>query len=76
MTGRVGVGVVGLGWWGRMLADSIGRTSNGIVVSCFARTDETRDAFAADYGCASARSLDELLADAGFSDTASACHVS
>lgn len=63
MSERVGLAVVGPGWWGRVLADAIGRTSTAEVVSCFARTAESRDKFASDYNCAAAPSLAELLAD-------------
>ena len=47
----VGLGVVGLGWWGRVLADSIGRTANARLVACFARTESTRNVVAAGSGC-------------------------
>ncbi|MGI9596860.1 MAG: Gfo/Idh/MocA family protein [Acidimicrobiales bacterium] len=63
MSERVGLAVVGPGWWGRVLADAIGRTSSAEVVSCFARTVKTRAEFAADYNCSAAASLEELLAD-------------
>ncbi len=63
MSEPIGVAVVGLGWWGRVLADAIGRCDSTELVACFARTDEARDEFAADYGCASPPSLEALLAD-------------
>jgi predicted dehydrogenase len=59
----VGLGLIGVGWWGGVLADSAAKTGTAQVVSCFARTAEKRDAFAADKGIRSAGSLDEMLAD-------------
>lgn len=59
----VGLGLIGLGWWGKTLADAAERSGSARVVSCFARTPETREAFAAERNCTAAASLDELLAD-------------
>jgi predicted dehydrogenase len=56
------VASVGLGRWGKELAR--GARAAGIdVVSCYARTEESREAFAAEVGCQQATSLEELLAD-------------
>lgn len=63
MTDEVRVASVGLGWWGRELATAARATGRIDIVSCFARTPESRGAFAEDHGCRSASSLDELLAD-------------
>lgn len=63
MTEPVGLGIVGLGWWGRVLADVVGRTPSAKLVSCFARTKSARESFAADFECRSANTLAELLAD-------------
>src|SRR5680860_420783 len=60
---KVRIGSVGLGRWGRSLADAAGETGQLELVSCFARTPETRQQFAAAYGCRNAASLDELLSD-------------
>jgi predicted dehydrogenase len=55
---------VGLGWWGKELAR--GAKSAGIeLVSCYARTEATRNGFAEEMDCAQASSLEELLADPG-----------
>lgn len=59
----VGLGVLGVGWWAGTLADSIARTDSARLVSCFARTAEKREAFAAEHGCTAAGSAEELLAD-------------
>ena len=56
------VASVGLGWWGRELAR--GAKAAGLeVVSCYARTEETRNAFAAEVDCEPRSSLEEVLAD-------------
>ena len=58
----VRLGVVGLGWWGGELADAAARSGTAEVVACFARTEATREAFAAAKGCRAAGSFAELLA--------------
>lgn len=59
----VGLGVLGVGWWAGTLADAVARTESARLVSCFARTAEKREAFAAEHGCRAAGSTEELLAD-------------
>lgn len=61
--GHVGLGILGLGWWGGELAAAIAKIEEARIVSCFARGEEGRSAFAAKVGCRAARSLDELLSD-------------
>lgn len=62
MAKSVKVASVGLGRWGRELAR--GAIAAGIdVVSCYARTEETRNAFAAEVGCDPVSSLEEVLSD-------------
>ena len=58
----VRVASIGLGWWGGTLADRA-RQAGIEVVSCFSRTRESRDQFAATHGCRAAGSLDEVLSD-------------
>jgi len=58
----VRVGLVGLGWWGGTLATKA-QEAGLEVVSCFARTPETRDEFAATHGAVAAESLQALLSD-------------
>lgn len=59
----VGFGVIGLGWWGGMLAKKTAATGSAAVVSCFARTESSREAFAAEHGCSAASSVEAMLAD-------------
>lgn len=59
----VGLGLIGLGWWGGMLATKAAASGEASVVSCFARTQSARDAFAEAHGCTSAESVAAMLAD-------------
>lgn len=59
----VGLGLIGLGWWGSVLANAAEAGEASRVVTCFARSEESRDEFAAKHGCRAASSLDDLLAD-------------
>jgi predicted dehydrogenase len=59
----VRLGIVGLGWFGGVLAESARSTGVADVVSCYARTEDTRAAFAEKHGCVAVGDLDELLAD-------------
>lgn len=63
MTEVVRVASVGVGWWGKELAEAATRSGRLDVVSCFARTPESRHTFAEAHGCREASSLAELLAD-------------
>jgi predicted dehydrogenase len=63
MDDQVRLASVGLGWWGSELAAAATRTGRVQIVSCFARSAQGRDEFAAKHGCRTAGSLDELLAD-------------
>ncbi len=60
---KVRLASIGLGWWGGMLVDSVNRSGAAEVVSCFARSEDSRKAFAEKFGCRQAASLDELLGD-------------
>ena len=60
--GAVNVGSIGLGWWGGMLAEKAALAGLD-VASCFARTPEAREEFAATHGAKPMQSLDEMLAD-------------
>jgi predicted dehydrogenase len=61
----VRLGVVGLGWFGGVLAESARSSGVADVVACYARTEETRAAFAEKHGCRAVGDLDEMLADPG-----------
>ena len=60
---KVRLASIGLGWWGGMLVDAVNRSGDCEVVSCFARSEDSRKAFSEKFGCRQAGSLDELLAD-------------
>ena len=63
MSEQVRVGIVGLGWWGRRLCKGAADSNALEVVSCYARTAASREAFAQELGIRSAASFEELLAD-------------
>lgn len=60
---KVRLAVVGLGWWGGVLADGVAAGDEAELVTCFARTPEARAAFAEARGIRAAASYDEVLAD-------------
>ncbi|MDH4115832.1 MAG: Gfo/Idh/MocA family oxidoreductase [Acidimicrobiia bacterium] len=62
MSRRVRVASVGLGWWGSTLADRA-EAAGLDLVSCFARSTDSRVEFAEARGCRSAATWDELLSD-------------
>jgi predicted dehydrogenase len=59
----VGLALVGVGWWGGVLAEAVRSADGAELVACYARTESTRDRFAADHQTKAATSWDELLAD-------------
>ena len=59
----VGLGLVGLGWWGGELTKAADRGGAARVVACFARGEEGRNAFADEHGCRAATSMEDLLTD-------------
>jgi predicted dehydrogenase len=61
----VRVASLGIGWWSDVLADAIQRSGKLTIVSCYTRSEDKRNAFAAKYGCKAASSLDALLEDPG-----------
>ena len=60
-TERVRLGLVGLGWWGGVLAEAAARSGEAEVVACYARTRSARESFAADAGCRAAESFADLI---------------
>jgi predicted dehydrogenase len=60
----VRLGLVGLGWWGGVLATAARDGGSAEVVACFARSAEAREAFASEHGCRAADSLEAMLDDA------------
>ncbi len=59
----VRVAAVGLGRWAKTLADATQRSNRLKIVSCFSRSEKSREAFSQKYGCRSAKSYPELLED-------------
>lgn len=57
------VACLGMGWWSDVLADAIKRSGKLAIVSCFSRSQDKREKFAARYGCKAARSYEEILND-------------
>ncbi|MBI3044014.1 MAG: Gfo/Idh/MocA family oxidoreductase [Betaproteobacteria bacterium] len=64
-SGPLRVASIGMGWWSDVLADAIKRSDRIEIVSCYTRSDDKRQAFAAKYGCKPARSYEEILNDRG-----------
>jgi predicted dehydrogenase len=58
---NVRLGIIGLGWFGGVLAESATRSGVAEVVSCFARSSDGRTAFAERHGCKAADSLEAML---------------
>lgn len=57
----VRLGLIGLGNWGGRLARAITTLDGVDLTTCFARTPDRREAFAAERGCKAAGSMDELF---------------
>ena len=62
-TDPVALAFVGLGWWGNELAKATERSGAARVASCFARSADAREQFAAAHNCDAAPDLDALLGD-------------
>lgn len=60
---RVGLGLIGLGWWGGVLTSAARQGGAADMVSCFARSEQAREDFAAKHGVAAASSLEAMLED-------------
>ena len=61
MPESVGAAILGLGKWSRQLAAAAQRTVRLHLVSCYARTAETRAAFADEFNCLVAESGEDAL---------------
>jgi len=57
------VASVGLGRWAKVIAMAVARSDKLEIVNCYSRSQEKRDAFAAQFGCDQASTYEELLAD-------------
>jgi predicted dehydrogenase len=59
----VRVAALGMGWWSDVLADAAKRSGELEIVSCYTRSADKRDAYAAKYGCEAVASYDDILVD-------------
>jgi predicted dehydrogenase len=59
----VRLGVVGLGWFGGVLAEAARASGVAEVVACYSRSPENRAAFADAHRCRAVADLDEMLGD-------------
>jgi predicted dehydrogenase len=59
----VRVAAVGVGGWGKTLADAAGRGTGLTIVACTSRSPESRAAFAKTYGCRDLPTYEAVLAD-------------
>ncbi len=57
------VACIGIGWWSDVLADAIQRSGKLEILSCYTRSEEKRNTFAAKYRCRPAASYEAMLAD-------------
>jgi predicted dehydrogenase len=57
------VACIGMGWWSDVLADAIQRSGKLEILSCYTRSEEKRQTFAAKYRCRPAVSYEAMLAD-------------
>lgn len=57
------VGCLGIGWWSGVLANAIERSGKLKIVSCYTRSENKRQNFAARYRCRAAASYETMLAD-------------
>jgi predicted dehydrogenase len=63
-TGALRVACIGIGWWSDVLADAIQRSGKLRILSCYTRSEQKRNDFAAKYHCRPAASYEAILADA------------
>ncbi len=54
---------VGLGWWGGILGQAAGDSGEVDLVTCFARSAESREQYAQRFGCRTADSFEAVLDD-------------
>ncbi len=65
MKKQVGIVILGLGRWSRQLAAAAIRTEKLKLLTCYSRAAENRQAFATEFGCQIARTLEEALTTPG-----------
>jgi len=61
--GPARVAAVGLGRWAKTLAGAIQKSAKIKIVNCFSRSEKSRQDFAQQYKCRSAKSYADLLSD-------------
>jgi predicted dehydrogenase len=61
--GPLRVACIGIGWWSDVLADAIQRSGKLEILSCYTRSAEKRDKFAAKYRCRPVAIYEAILAD-------------
>jgi len=61
MKDPIGVALVGTGMWGRRTAEAVRRSSSLRLFSCYSRNPEKRQAFAREFACSAAASLEVAL---------------
>ena len=57
------VACIGMGWWSDVLAAAIVRSGKLEIMACYTRSADKRAAFAVKYGCRTAKTYEEILAD-------------
>jgi predicted dehydrogenase len=57
------VAALGIGWWSDVLADAVKRSKEIEIVACYTRSQDKRQTFASKYGCRTAASYEDILAD-------------
>jgi predicted dehydrogenase len=62
-TGPVRVAAVGVGGWGKTLADAVGRGTGLAIVACTSRSPESRAVFSKTYRCRDLPSFEAVLGD-------------
>ena len=66
MSEPAGLALIGLGAkWGKQLAAAVGRSEHVKLLTCYARTPETRIAFAQEFGCQAVDSVEAAITAPG-----------
>lgn len=62
-TGKIRLASLGVGGWGRVLADAAVDSGHATIAAAYARSAEARERFAADYSSRAAATVEEVLED-------------
>lgn len=60
-----GVALIGTGFWGRRLGTVVQRVPELTLITCYSRDEAKRQAFASDFGCEAAASLEAAIEHPG-----------